>query len=78
MCSSFSAVEDFIIEFKVYEVDNGNEVTSIIDLRTAVYGKIEITSTRNLSQQLDVHLREVTADTDNTTGGHEFKLITDG
>lgn len=67
---------DFIIEFKVYEVKTNIEVASIIDLRTPVYGMIKITD--DFPQDLDVHLRKITADEDNVAGGLEFPLIADG
>ena len=77
MCSSFSGVNDFMIDFTVHKDDN-SEVTGIIDLRTPVYGKIAIVSAGGfpVALDLDVHLEKVTAD-DNTPGD-EFSLITDG
>lgn len=75
MCSSSSGVADFVILFKVYDAAD-NEVTSIIDLRTPVYGKLSIDGA-DFPQGLDIHLREVTADNDDTAGG-EFTLIRDG
>ena len=71
-------MENFVIEFTVHQVAGDVKVTSIIDLSTAVYGKIEITGDVDIQQDLDVHLREVTADTDKTPGGDEFKLISAG
>ena len=41
-----------------------------------MYGTIKITT--DFPQDLDVHLRQITADEDNVTGGLEFPLITDG
>ena len=79
MCFSFSAVgDDFTIEFTVHFVSTDFEVTSTIDLSSYVYGKIEITDASGIPQNLDVHLREVTADTDGSAGGDEFPLIEDG
>ena len=78
MRSSFSAVADFIIDFTVHLDDDDSEVTTIIDLSTAVYGKLVITGDGDFPQGLDIHLKEVTADTDNTAGGEEFALITNG
>ena len=71
---------DFLIHFTVHKADDDSEVTGIdiLDLRTEVYGKIEIVGSNNFPQNLDVHLREVTADNDNVAGGDEFSLITDG
>lgn len=78
MCSSFSAVGDeFVIVFTVHTLNN-DEVTSIIDLSTPVYGKVMITDDSGIPQNLDVHLRNVTADTDDSLGGDEFPLIEDG
>ena len=77
MCSSSSGVADFLIDFKVYNLDNDQEVTSIIDLRTEVYGKLWIDGA-DFPQGLDIHLLEVTADSDNIAGGEEFKLIENG
>ena len=79
MCFSFSDVgAEFVIEFTVHTVTPDTDVTSVIDLSTPVYGKIEITDDSGISQNLDVHLEEVTTDTDNTTGGDEFILIENG
>ena len=78
MCFSFSAVgDDFTILFTVHYVDTGNQVTSVIDLSTPVFGKIEITDPSGIPQLLDVHLREVTA-YDPTSMDSEFVLIHDG
>ena len=76
MCSSSSGVADFLIEFKVYD-NNDNEVTSVIDLKAPVYGKLWIAGA-DFPDDLDIHLRKVTADNDNTAGGLEFQLIVDG
>ena len=78
MHSSFSGLDDFMIEFTVHKADDNSEVSGIIDLRTKVYGKIVITGANSFPQGLDVHLREVTADTDTTAGGDEFALISKG
>ena len=79
MCSSFSGVgDDFFFFFTVHLVSDYSEVTSIIDLSTPVFGKIEITDTSGIPQNMDVHLREVTADNDNSPGGDEFVLVKDG
>ena len=79
MCSSCSGVgDDFVIEFTVHLVSDNTEVTSVIDLGTLVYGKIEITDDSGIPQDLDIHSREVTADTDDSLGGDEFALIEDG
>lgn len=78
-CSSFSGIQDFVIELTVHRASDDLEVTGVLDLSTAVYGKVEITNTAGISQGLDVHLRSVVADSDNTPGGgNEFDLITDG
>ena len=58
--SSFSGTEDFYITFTVHYSDD-RDVTSIIDLSTEVYGKIEIVNDAGIPQDLDVHLLEVTA-----------------
>ena len=73
MCSSFSAVgDDFVIEFTVHLFSDGSQVTSVIDLKSQVYGKVMITDFSGIPQNLDLHFREVTADTDNSPGGDEF------
>ena len=78
-CSSFSGIQDFVIELTVHRASDDLEVTGVLDLSTAVYGKVEITNTAGISLGLDVHLRSVVADSDNTPGGgNEFDLITDG
>lgn len=78
-CSSFSGIQDFVIELTVHRASDDLEVTGVLDLSTAVYGKVEITDTAGISLGLDVHLRSVVADSDNTPGGgNEFDLITDG
>ena len=72
---------DFLIDFTLHKADDDSEVTAIdiLDLRTQVYGKIEIVGSNSFPQNLDVHLRKVTADTDNVAGGDdEFSLITNG
>ena len=76
MCSSSSGVADFLIEFKVYDI-NDNEVSATIDLKTPVYGKLSIAGA-DFPQGLDIHLREVTADSDNIAGDDEFTLIENG
>ena len=79
MCFSFSAVgDDFTILFTVHYADTGNQVNSVIDLSTPVFGKIEITDPSGIPQNLDVHLREVTADINDSPTGDEFALIEDG
>ena len=79
MCFPFLGVgDDFTIEFTVHFVSTDFEVTSTIDLGTDVYGQLEITDDSGIPQNLDVHLREVTADTDGSAGGDEFPLIEDG
>ena len=79
ICFFFSAVgNDFIIQFTVHRAADDVEVTSIIDLITLVYGKVMITDDSGIPQNLDVHLVEVTADTDVSPGGYEFALIEDG
>ena len=77
MCFSFSAVgEDFTFLFTVHYASTGIQVTSVIDLNTPVFGKIEITDPSGIPQNLDVHLREVTArDSDKMYGFDEFVLI---
>ena len=77
MSSSSSGVADFLIDFNVYNLDNDQEVTSIIDLRTEVFGVLRIVGADFL-QGLDIHLREVTADNDAFVGGDEFVLVRDG
>lgn len=80
-CSSFSGIQDFVIELSLFRISDGSEVqvSEVLDLSTAVYGKVEITDTAGISLGLDVHLRSVVADSDNTPGGgNEFDLITDG
>ena len=76
MCSSSSGVEDFLIEFKVYD-SSDNEVSATINLKTPVYGKLWIAGA-DFPQGLDIHLLKVTADSDNIAGGEEFALIEDG
>ena len=78
MCFSFSAVgDDFTILFTVHYMSTGLQVTSAIDLSTPVFGKIEITDPSGIPQNLDVHLREVTA-RDSTSMDGGFVLIHDG
>ena len=56
-----------------------SEVSYIIDLSTPVYGKVMITDDAGVAENLDVHLRRVVANIDNTTGGvYEHLLIEDG
>ena len=70
--------DDFTIEFTVHFVGNGLQINSIVDLSTPVFGKIEITDPSGIPQNLDVHLREVTADINDSPTGDEFALIEDG
>ena len=70
--------DDFTIEFTVHFVGNGLQINSIVDLSTPVFGKIEITDPSGIPQNLDVHLREVTADIDDSPTGDDFALIEDG
>ena len=78
-CFSFSALgNDFAIDFTVHLYDDDSEVTSIIDLKTQVYGKVMITDNSGIPQNLNLHFREVTADTDDSPGDDEFPLIIDG
>ena len=78
-CSSFSGIQDFVIELTVHRASDDLEVTGVLDLSTAVYGKVEITNTAGISQGLDVHLLEVDADSDNIRGGSdEIYLVTYG
>ena len=79
ICSSFSDTAEFVITFTVHLSRDNSEVDSIIDLRTPVYGKVMITDDAGVPEYLDVHLRQVVADTDNTTGGDdEYLLIENG
>ena len=80
MLCSFSDTGDFVIAFTLHYDTNNVQINSgdIIDLSTALYGKLEITNSAGISQGLDIHLRSVTADNDNLDGGQEFDLITDG
>ena len=64
--------------FTVHFVSDNTEVTSVIDLGTLAYGKIEITDDSGIPQDLDIHSRKVTGDTDDSPGGYEFALIEDG
>ena len=78
MCFSFSAVgDDFTILFTVHYESTGLQVTSTVDLSTPVFGKIEITDPSGIPENLDVHLREVTA-RDSTSMDGGFVLIHDG
>ena len=70
--------DDFTIEFTVHFRSTGLQINSIVDLSTSVFGKIEITDPSGIPQNLDVHLREVTADIDDSPTGDEFALIENG
>ena len=70
--------DDFTIEFTVHFVSSGLQINSIVDLSTSVFGKIEITDPSGIPQNLDVHLREVTADFNDSPTDDEFALIEDG
>lgn len=80
LTDSGSDTGDFVIAFTLHYDTNNVQINSgdIIDLSTALYGKLEITNSAGISQGLDIHLRSVTADNDNLDGGQEFDLITDG
>ena len=79
MCSSFSDVgADLTITFTVHLDSDDSQVTSDLYLRTPVYGKVLITDASGIPQNLDVHFREVTADTYNPPGGDEFTLVKNG
>jgi len=81
-CSSFSGTANFEITFTIHHISDDSEVTSIVDLGDGmgnVYGKIMITDDAGVQQSLDVHLRRVVADIDDTPGGfYEYLLIEDG
>jgi len=79
MCASFSGSKDFVIQLTVHLKAGDSQVSGVLDLSTDVYGKVAITDSVGVPQNLDVHLRKVIADSDKNPGGRdELALISDG
>ena len=79
MCASFSGYGEFVIQLTVHLTADDSQVSGVLDLSTDVYGKVAITDSVGVPQNLDVHLRKVVASRDNTfRASDQLDLISDG
>lgn len=79
MAVSFSGYGEFVIQLTVHLTAGDSQVSGVLDLSTDVYGKVAITDSVGVPQNLDVHLRKVVASRDNTfRASDQLDLISDG